>query len=317
MKTLEELQHRLMDAKERMHRLHRAESRRESLQKRLREQERVVMRLELELESEQADVEKLMRLSLTNLFHTILRSKDEQLELERQQALAAALKLQEAKQELEDLNDDLKSIGDDLLNYRNAEHEYSEWLAEKEAYLRSAPASNNLLLDMDEQIADHAVMLKELAEAVSAGKRVMASLEDASASLEKAENWGNWDMWGGGGMISTHLKHNHIDDAKQYIHNANHLLQSFQDELEDLKRSFHIQVEIDGLLKMADYWFDGLITDWVVQGRIKNAQEQVLEALDQIRTVVLKLQAEHTSTESALQGLKSKRTAWIEQSELE
>jgi len=88
----------------------------------------------------------------------------------------------------------------------------------------------------------------------------------------------------------------------------------FRNELADLQRSVHIEIEISGLLKMADYWFDGLITDWVVQGRIQNAQHQVLESLRKVRSVVNQLQAEHASADSALAGMRTKRVAWIEQS---
>jgi len=303
---------RLSDAKERLFRLQKAERRIQDLQKRSRELERLVIQLEIQLEDEQADVDKLTRMSLANLFHTILRSKNEQLELERQQALSAALKLQEAKQTLADTEADLRRTGDDLSHYRNAKREYEELLVEREAILRSSPTSSEALTEMEENIADQSMLVKELNEAWTAGRRVFSSLEDASASLEKAENWGKWDMWGGGGLVSTHLKHNHVDDAKQFIHNANHLILNFRDELADVKRSIAIEVDISSMLKMADYWFDGLISDWIVQGKIQDAQNQVLEAMHHIRTIVNQLQTEHQSANTALLEMKSKRTLWIE-----
>ncbi|WP_409342043.1 hypothetical protein [Paenibacillus sp. MBLB4367] len=306
---------RLTEAKERKYRLHKAERRREELQKRLHEQERLVARLEVQLEMEQEDVDKLTRMSLTNLFHTILRSKEEQLEMERQQALAAAMKLQEAKGQLDEIDAELKRLGDDLAKYGGAEREYDKLMAEKESALRNLPEAAKTLSEMEEQLADQTVLVKEISEAWTAGKRVLASLTVASESLDKAENWGKWDMLGGG-AISTHLKHNNVDDAKQYIYQANHLMRGFKEELTDLKRSIHIDIDISELLKMADYWFDGLITDWIVQGRIRNSQEQVLGAIHQVRTVVNQLQTEHSAAESALAGMRTKRTAWIEQMDL-
>ncbi|MCQ6559482.1 hypothetical protein [Paenibacillus mendelii] len=303
---------RLSDAKERLFRLQKAERRIQDLQKRVRELERLVIQLEIQLEDEQADVDKLTRMSLANLFHTILRSKAEQLEMERQQALSAALKLQEAKQTLADTEADLKRVGDDLAHYRNAKREYDELVVERESLLRNSPTSSQSLTEMEEQIGDQAILVKEIHEALTAGRRVLNSLQDASSSLEKAENWGNWDMWGGGGVISTHLKHNHVDDAKQFIHNANHLILNFRDELADVKRSISIEIDISSMLKMADYWFDGLISDWIVQGRIKDAQSQVLEAMHQVRTIVNHLHAEHQSESAVLQEMKTKRTNWIE-----
>lgn len=303
---------RLMVAKERKFRLNKAERKREELQKRQREHERLIIRLEVQLESEQEDVDKLTRMSLANLFHTILRSKEEQLDLERQQALAAALKLHEAKQALANIEAEIIRIGDDLTNLRDAERDYDRLMAEKEYALRSLPSSSTELVEMDAQIADQIILVKEIHEAWTAGRRVLASLEDASSCLEKAENWGKWDLWGGGGVISTHLKHSHVDDAKQSIHNANHIMFNFRDELADLKRSVEIEIDISGMLKMADYWFDGLISDWVVQGRIKTTQDHTLEAIRQIRVVVNQLQSEYSVAESALTGMKTKRVTWIE-----
>lgn len=302
----------MAELRERKHELTRAESRRESLLKRIREQEALIVKLEVELEMEQADVEKLTSMSLTNLFHTILRSKNEQLEMERQQVLAATLKLQEAQQSLQELKEELVEVGHLLYELSNAHEAYNQLMLKKEAALRNSPHAAHELEEMEDQISDKSLLLKEIGEALSAGRGVVSSLTYASESLEKAENWGNWDMWANGGLISTHIKHGHVDDARTSIHNANRQLRQFQKELADLQRSTDIQIDISGTLKMADYWFDGLITDWIVQGRIKNAQDQTLDGLHKVRMVVNALEADYRKAEGELFALKAKRMAWIE-----
>ena len=307
---------RLAEARERMQRLDKAQRRQEQLRGRLRENEKRIFELELQLESEQADVDNLTRMSLANLFHTLLRSKEEQLEQERQQALAAALKLQEAKQAQEQLQADIFRLGDELADCRDAEREYKQLLAEKEANLRNSPSSGAELAEMETQIADQSMLAKELEEALTAGRRVLTSLEDASHSLEKAEGWGNWDLWGGGGLVSTHMKHEHVDAAKVSMNNANHLMRNFRDELADLERTVDVGIDISGMLKFGDYSFDGLITDWIVQKRIQEAQNQTLRAASEVRAVVSKLQSEFAIADSVLKGSRSKRIAWIEQQRL-
>ena len=307
----------LREAKERMFRLHKAERKRKELLNRIYEQERLIIRLELQLESEQADVDSLTRLSLVNLFHTILRSKSEQLEMERQQALTAALQLEAAKQELQNTKKALIQVGADLANYQHAEDDYKKLMAVKESALLNAPLLSRELGMMDDGIDDQKLLVKELQEALTAGKLVLASLADASNSLERAENWGKWDLWGGGGIISTHAKHGHVDDAKRFIHQANHQILNFRDELTDLNRSFHIEIDISDTLKMADYWFDGLIADWIVQGRINNSQSQTLSAMNKIRPVVKQLQKEFSAAEATLSGMMIKRINRIEESKLE
>ncbi|MNG20080.1 hypothetical protein D3C84_1043050 [compost metagenome] len=108
-----------------------------------------------------------------------------------------------------------------------------------------------------------------------------------------------------------------MDDAKRFIHQANHQILNFRDELKDLNRSFHIEIDISDTLKMADYWFDGLIADWIVQGRIENSQSQTLSALNKIRTVVAQLQKENTAANTTLTNMSTKRINWIEESSLD
>lgn len=307
---------RLTEAKERKFELDRAVRRQGQYRSRLNELERQIIRLELDLESEQADVEKLTKMTLTNLFHTLLRSKDEQLEMERQQALAVALKLTEAKQERDKLQEEIKQAGVIITSHHGAEQDYDNLLQEQELLLRGMPDKAAELMAMETEIAAQQVIVRELNEAFTAGRRVLASLDPAIDSLEKAINWGNWDTWGNGGLISTHLKHEHIDDAKSSIAAANHELKNFRDELADLKQHLDIHVDISSLLKFGDYWFDGLITDWIVQQRIKETQDRTCEAAHEVRTVVKKLQAEYSAADAALNGLKTKRIAWLEQQQI-
>ncbi|WP_219835521.1 hypothetical protein [Paenibacillus sp. R14(2021)] len=308
---------RLVEAKERKHQLHKAQRRQELLRARVNEQEMAIIKLEVQLDAEQADVDKLTGMSVTNLFHTLLRSKQEQLETERQQVLAAALQLQEAKQGLIRLKEDIRLAGDEIASCMNAEQEYVRLLGEKEAALRSLPEMAQELAGMEDGIAEGSVLSRELREAVTAGTGVLSALDEALQSLNKASSWGNWDLWGGGGLISTHLKHGHMDDAKQAISEAIYRMRSFRDELEDLKQSVDIQIDISSLLKFGDYWFDGLITDWIVQKRVNEAQERAQDARTEVSRYVRKLQSELTNAESGLEGQKSRRVAWIEQQQLQ
>jgi len=307
---------RIEELKERLHERSRIESRRDTLAMRIREQEALVVELEVKLDMERQDVEKLTKMSLTNLFHTILRSKDEQLELERQQALAAALKLQEAQQTLAELKEGLFEHGARLAELSHVEADYNRLMQEKEQWLRTSPQSVLELDQMEQQISDKSLLLKELREAVSAGKGVLTHLNDAADSLQKAENWGNWDMWANGGLISTHIKHGHIDDARDCIHRANQQLNVFHKELADLQQSTDVHIDISDMLKMADYWFDGLIADWIVQGRINDAQEQTSDVLHKIKRIVRTLESDYHAGENELAILKGKRKLWIEEANL-
>lgn len=47
-----------------------------------------------------------------------------------------------------------------------------------------------------------------------------------------------------------------------------------------------MQVNSDGFLRFADYFFDGLFTDWAVMDKLDNAQQQVKRTQDQVSGVI-------------------------------
>lgn len=280
---------------------------------RIRELQRSLPGLELQLERENRDVEQLTKLSLTNLFHTILRSKEEQLELERQQALQAALRLQEAREQLAELERERAAAGAGLADVRLAEDEYAALMREKEeALLAHSFQLAGGIRELDADIESEFGKLAELREAEDAGNRALSLLRRAAESLGKAEGWGKWDMLGGG-TISTYIKHGHIDDARSIVQEAQRKTRQFEKELADVGRHAGIRFDISGGLEFADYFFDGLITDWIVQGKIERSLEQVQAARRKMERIVTELERERKAAEASLTSLRARRAAMIEQ----
>ena len=129
---------------------------------------------------------------------------------------------------------------------------------------------------------------KEIDEAIAAGERALISLEEARASLSSAGNWGLFDMLGGG-MISTFVKHSKIDKAGAEIEYAKRDMRVFERELSDVQQRIDVDLNIGDFLTFADYFFDGLIADWLVQSKITNARAQVEEAILKVREIIVKL----------------------------
>ena len=140
-----------------------------------------------------------------------------------------------------------------------------------------------------EELADARSDAKELREAIDAGQRVLDGLESVVASLKSARNWGIWDMIGGG-LISTMVKHSKIDDARASVERVQGALRRFQRELADVQAEADIAIEIGSFATFADYFFDGLVADWVVQSRIERSLENVLRLQGQVRRMVRELQ---------------------------
>ena len=128
----------------------------------------------------------------------------------------------------------------------------------------------------------------EINEAYAAGERALQSLYAAQDYLRSAGNWGIFDMLGGG-FISTMAKRSKMRDANACMEQAQYDLQRFQQELRDVTAIPGLYLEMDDFLGFADWFFDGLLADLLVQSRIREAQEKVDVAIEQVHLALAKL----------------------------
>ena len=128
-------------------------------------------------------------------------------------------------------------------------------------------------------------MTQEVREARAAGIRALNSLRRAQEYLNSARNWGIWDILGGG-MISSLMKHSKLNDAQRCIDQAQYDLDDFRRELMDINVP---DVQIDGFLGFADFFFDGLFADFMVQSRINESRERLEEACRRVEDVLRQL----------------------------
>ncbi len=126
---------------------------------------------------------------------------------------------------------------------------------------------------------------REIREALAAGQEALNYLNQAKDSLRSAGNWGLLDIFGGG-MISTFMKHSKMNNAEQLVQDARYALKRFQRELMDVDNVSEFHIETGDFLSFADYFFDGIIADWLVQSRINDAKSQVDNAISKVNYVM-------------------------------
>lgn len=132
--------------------------------------------------------------------------------------------------------------------------------------------------------------MREIKEAILAGEKTLSSLRKAEEKLTSARNWGLWDIFGGG-LISGIAKHNKVNEASSYIEEAKRNLQLFQKELRDVNGTYNLQLDIDGFLSFVDFFFDGIVADYLVQSKINDAKTQVQDAIQSISDILTQLKA--------------------------
>ena len=132
------------------------------------------------------------------------------------------------------------------------------------------------------------IMRKEMKEAIDAGQRALMSLRQAQDKLGSARNWRVVDLFGGG-FLTDMIKHSKINDASRYVEQAKRDLLKFQRELKDVDLPMDIKMEIGGFLSFADFFFDGLVADYLVQSKIANAREQIADAIRMVEDTLSNL----------------------------
>ena len=130
---------------------------------------------------------------------------------------------------------------------------------------------------------------KEKREAIEAGERALDSLRTAKECLDSAKNWGLVDIFGGG-FFTTMMKQSKMEQASRNMEEAKYNLRNFSKELNDVNMSCNLNIETNDFMTFADYFFDGVFVDWMVQERINTAKGQVEEAIQKTEYIVNQLQ---------------------------
>ncbi|WP_339214077.1 hypothetical protein [Ornithinibacillus sp. FSL M8-0202] len=278
----------------------------------LSEIENTINRLNTQLMEEKADVRRLEGFHIANFFSTITGTKYEKLDKENREVLAVQLQLEEAEKTRDEVMDSILNVQNRLAEVGNSEELYQDLLSKKEHLIKKGHSRYaDELYRLSEKEGDIQAYLKEFNEAIQAGQYAEQALHNAQESLSSASKWGTLDMFGGG-MISTAIKHSRMDDASEYIHIAQSRMRDFQKELLDIDEMIPVDTDMPGLLKFADFFFDGLIVDWMVQGRINDSIDQVGDQLLQVRRILAKLKTENTYLQNQLANLYEEKIQLIE-----
>ena len=242
-------------------------------------------------DKEQLDVDRLERGSLANYFYQVVGKLDDKLTKEKKEAYEAAVKYDTAYRELQAVDADLRMKELEYGRIHRSDEKYKIVLKEKQEAIKlsGAPEAGEIFR-LEAQISSLDTQLKELDEAISAGRTAEYIAEDILQSLSSAEGWGTWDMIGGG-LITDLTKHSHLDDAQEQVGRLQRALSKFKTELADVEIIADMKVNVDGFLRFADVFFDGLFSAWSVMNQIKDAQGQVKDVKNQISSLLYKLNA--------------------------
>jgi hypothetical protein len=130
--------------------------------------------------------------------------------------------------------------------------------------------------------------LREIKEAQDACEAALTSLGEAQRAVDSARSWGTYDTWLGGGLFSSLMKHDRIDDAEGYMRAVDAALDRLRHELADVRMEGAALggVGVSDLNRTLDVWFDNFFSDMAVQSRLNDADHRldtIGEALVSVR----------------------------------
>jgi len=286
----------------------------QAVQAQLREARQQRREWQQAVEAASDDLRKLEGVSLTALFVSLFGDRKLRIHDEQERLVQAKLRHDECdaaigplEQSMADVRAQIEAIGDLGATRR-------ELLASKEKLLRErgGDAADRLIASADE-LGRLQAEVREIDEAVAAGRRVLHELTLARSELGGASSWGVIDMVGGGPFVSI-AKHGRIDGARRHVEAAQRHLRDFVRELGDVQSNIPaISIDIGQFARFADVFFDSLIADWFVQSRIRTATDRVREAKDRVQDLVFALERRRRELVGAEAELTEQRRQWIEQ----
>ena len=282
------------------------------LNDRLIQESRQLRSLEKRLKKEEQDVIKLEKGGLRAVFHNVLGDREQQLEKERQEYLQVALKFNELGKSIELIEFEIDVLVKKLAQKDEIKQRYERLIKlREEELMHSNPTTGRMLIRASRKIDAGQIRLKDLEEAIQAGREALAVLRAMEKQLRKARDWGQWDMYGG--RTQGYLKHRAIDKARDLAYRGKHALLRFRKELNDVYADARIDtsVEMEQFDRFTDIFLDNLISDWVVQQRIKKALENVIYTRRQVEEALKRMDREQPKVQSDIERLVAEREQMI------
>lgn len=251
------------------------------------------------------DVEKLEQVNISSLFHKVLGNKEEQLDKERQEYLTVTLKIKELKKSI-DLNQfELGLVEKKVLESHQLKIELNtlKEIREKEI-IDNNHDSRPTLMNLH-SVHDGLIIKKnEIVEAHNQGRVALGAVEVVLKNLNEAIQNGEWDMYS---KTSYHdyYKHKALDRAAEESYKAQIELSKFNKELLDVgiyEQTFHLN--LNQISKFTDMFFDNLISDWIIQKKIKNSFATVDSVRDKIKLILDTLEAEFKDVNAEIEKVK-------------
>lgn len=136
------------------------------------------------------------------------------------------------------------------------------------------------------------MMEREIQEALTAGENALQSLYAASEQLDSARNWGIIVYWEA--VFYRFIKHSKREKQRSIFHRQDIIFNSSKKNCVMSQQMIQYSYRRDDFLSFADFFFDGVVADYLVQSRINETRRKVAEAIRRVEELTAKLRAKYS-----------------------
>ena len=260
---------------------------------------------------EERDVEKLEKFTLSAVWAALRGNKDEELDREKAEAYAARLRLQEAERQRDEIRYEIRMRQDRIKASETCEQRYETVLREKAEDVRKTnPILAEKLSELEQRELGLTSRRKELQEALAAGRQTLDHVRSVIVDLDDAEGWSTWDILGGG-LIADTMKYSSMDEAQKKIEWVQSDLRRYEAELADVAQTAVFDLQPDGFLQFADFFWDNIFADFAVRDHIYQSQDRMQGLKHQVERIQTGLEQELDEAERGLKALQDEKNELI------
>ena len=313
----EEIQRTYAEVKKKEKYIHRLEL----LSEQILQQELLLSELAQQKDKELEDVKELEKGSLRNFFTFFLGNKEDLLEIEKQEFLWAELNYLACKRRIKGLRKDKEAINEEITKFHLSNNYLDELLLRKQRRINKSVKEFEKYKSLNDRVLLREHMIREIHEAQDAGTNLLTQISELKVQLtkiQKEETWGALDYktaqkYHGKGSYSSYEKKQFGKVSQEIIYEIDRHILKFKAELEDIHSNFELDYtrHLIILEEFLPIFYDNLITDWVVQREIINAQRSTNILFNRVERILLMLEHEHQTVNNEIDFYRMKRRDYL------
>lgn len=293
----------------------------EFISTRILEQEILLAELEQQKDKELNDIETLQKGSIKDIFQYFLGKREDALNIEKQEFLWAQLNYLACKRRIKALKIEKAAVEKEIIQHKVAEKYLNDLLVRKERKIKKSVKEFAEYKSLTSRVLQREHLLREINEAQGAGISLIEKISDLKiqlAKIQKQDTWGAMDRstarkYHGKGNYSSFEKKQFTLMNQEILYDIDIQILKFKSELDDIHSNFELDYtrHLTILAEFIPIFYDNLITDWVVQREIINAQRSTNIIFSRVERILLMLKHEYSTVVNELDYYQLKRRKYL------